>query len=175
MILHHVAQRADTVIIGYAPFQPHGLAHRDLDMVDRGGIPQRLEHDIAEAQRQQVLDRFLAQIMVDAENLLFGEHRADAVIDLLGRSQVLADRLFHRDPRQRREESRFGQPLRGGREQGRGGGKIDRQAALQPPIDTLSQRDELLGLARLDRLIDDHLAKCRGGRGIIAIRRQELA
>src|SRR3546814_1187282 len=35
MVLHHVLQRADAVIIGYAAFQADGFGDGDLDMVDR--------------------------------------------------------------------------------------------------------------------------------------------
>ena len=44
-------------------------------------VPQRLEQRVGEAQRQQVLDRLLAEIMVDAEDLLLGEDGGDRVVD----------------------------------------------------------------------------------------------
>jgi len=48
------------------------------------GIPQRLEQRIAEAQHQQVLHGFLAEVMIDAEGLRFGEHPAHRVVDAIG-------------------------------------------------------------------------------------------
>jgi hypothetical protein len=57
-------------------------------MLDMGGVPQRLEHDVGKAQRQQVLDGFLAQIVVDAEDAILGEGAATASFTTLeeGRS-----------------------------------------------------------------------------------------
>ena len=174
MVLHHVAQRADAIIIGDAAFEAHGFGDGDLDMVDRGGVPQRFEHDIAEAERQQVLDGFLAQIMVDAENLLFSEQVADAVVHDLGRGEILADRLFHRDPRPGRQQPGVGQPLCGRAEQRGRGGEIDGNAAFQASIDALGQLCEMGAVAGIDRLIEDHRAETRGDVGIIAVGRQEL-
>ncbi len=175
MVLHHVAQRADAVIIGDAAFQAHGFADSDLDMVDAGRVPQGFEHQIAKAQRQQVLDGFLAQIMVDAENLILFEQRADAVIDLLGGSQILADRLFHRDPGERGDEAGVRQTLRRGGEQRWRGGEIDRQAAFQPPVDPIGKGGELGRIACLHRLIADHRAEGGGDLAVIAVGRQKLA
>ena len=82
MVLHHVAQRADAVIIGNPAFKAHRLAHGDLHMVDMARIPQRLEQHVAEAQRDQILHRLLAEIMIDAVNPVFGKQRADHLVHL---------------------------------------------------------------------------------------------
>ncbi len=112
--------------------------------------------------------------MVDPENLALVEQRADAVVDLLGGGEVLADRLFHRDPRRRGNQPRIGQPLGRGREERRGCRQIDRQPTLRPTIQPLCQLLELLRLPRFDRLITDHrLQPCRDFR-IIAIGADEL-
>ena len=78
MVLHHVAQRASTFVIARTILQPDRLGDGDLDIVDAVRIPDRLEEEIAEAQRQDVLDGFLAQIMVDAECPLLGKPNATA-------------------------------------------------------------------------------------------------
>ena len=62
-----------------------GLFHR---------VPQRLEQDIGKAQRHEVLDGFLAQIMVDTEGAFFGEYRVDGIIDMTGGGEISAQRLF---------------------------------------------------------------------------------
>src|SRR3546814_5504961 len=80
VVLHHVAQRADAVIIGHAPLEPDRLGDGDLDMVDRLRVPQRFEQPVGKAQREQILDRFLAEIMVDAEDAVLGrseEHTSE--------------------------------------------------------------------------------------------------
>jgi hypothetical protein len=67
--LHHVPERAGLVVIAGPAFKSHGFSHRDLHMVDMRRVPQWLIKRIGEAQRHQVLNRFLAQIMVYAEDL----------------------------------------------------------------------------------------------------------
>ncbi len=67
-------------------------------MIDMGGIPQRLKEHIGEAQNHQVLDRLLAEIMVDAENLIFAKGPGDRVIDGGCGIKVPANRLFDDDP-----------------------------------------------------------------------------
>src|SRR3546814_7509693 len=81
MVLDHVLQRADAVIIGYAAFEPDGFGDGDLDMVDRLRVPQRLEQHVGEAQRAEILDRFLAEIMVAADDAVFGKGVADLGVD----------------------------------------------------------------------------------------------
>ena len=66
-------------------------------MVDMAIAPQRLEQRIAEAQRQQVLHRFLAEKMIDAEHPRLVEYAADSVIDLVGGFQAVAQGLFQHD------------------------------------------------------------------------------
>ena len=67
MVLDHVAQGACGFVEVGAALDPDRLGDGDLDMVDMGRVPQRLEQGIGVAQRQQVLDRFLAEIMDDSE------------------------------------------------------------------------------------------------------------
>ena len=53
---------------------------------------------VGEAQRQQVLDRLLAEVVVDPEDVLRGEDVVDEVVERLGRRQVVAERLLDDDP-----------------------------------------------------------------------------
>ena len=69
MILHHVAHGAGLVVELAAPFDAELLADRDLHVTDAAAAPQRFEQGVAEAQRQQVLHRLLAQVMIDAVDL----------------------------------------------------------------------------------------------------------
>ena len=73
VVLHHVAQRAGLVVIGHAVFEADGLRDGDLHVVDMGGVPQRLVERVGKAQRHQVLHRLLAEIVVDAEDLVLAE------------------------------------------------------------------------------------------------------
>ena len=81
MVLHHVAQRAGLVVVTGTAFEADGFGHRDLHMVDMGGVPERLVERVGKAQRHQVLHRLLAEIVVDAEDLLFLEDLADRVVE----------------------------------------------------------------------------------------------
>ena len=53
---------------------------------------------VGEPQRQQVLDGLLAQVVVDAEDVVGAEHRVDQLVELAARGQVLAERLLDDDP-----------------------------------------------------------------------------
>ncbi len=46
------------------------LGDRDLHMIDVFLVPKRFEYAIGEAKHQQVLDRFLPHVMVDAVRLI---------------------------------------------------------------------------------------------------------
>ena len=59
-------------------------------------VPQRLEQRVGEAQREQVLDRLLAEIMVDPEGPLLGKGGGDRVVDLAAGLEVGAERLLER-------------------------------------------------------------------------------
>ncbi len=104
VVLHHVPDGARLVVVGPAPADADLLGHRDLDVIDMGAVPQRLEQPIGEAQHHQVLHRLLAEIMIDPIDLLLGERPADGGIDLMGRGQVVPDGLFQDQPRDRRDQ-----------------------------------------------------------------------
>ena len=97
MVLHHVAQRACLVVVIRAPLQPDAFGDGDLDVVDIGRVPHRLVEHIGEAQRHQVLHRLLAEIVVDAEDLIFAEMLPYRLVQSAGRPQVAADGLFHHE------------------------------------------------------------------------------
>ena len=58
-----------------ATLEPHRFGHGDLNVIDPLAFPQQLEQPIAEAKREQVLHRLLAEIMIDAERTLLGLRR----------------------------------------------------------------------------------------------------
>jgi hypothetical protein len=66
-------------------------------MIDVGAVPQRLEDAVAEAERHDVLDRFLAQVMVDAVDLAFVEALLQAAVQFARALQVVPERLFDDD------------------------------------------------------------------------------
>ncbi len=72
MVRHHVAQRAGGVVEAAAMADADLFIDRDLHMVDVIAVPDRLEHAVGEAQHQDVLHRFLAEVMIDPVDLVFG-------------------------------------------------------------------------------------------------------
>jgi hypothetical protein len=130
VVLHHVAQRARAVIEADAAFKAHGLGHGDLHMFDMGGVPQRLEHDVGKAQRQQVLDGFLAQIVVDAEDAILGEGARDGIVHHLGGGQIDAQRLFQTDAAALIGQTAVDEARDGRLEQAGRGRQEDRQTVL---------------------------------------------
>ncbi len=79
VVLDQIAQRAGAVVVVGARADAEVLGGGDLHAVDVVAVPQRLEHAVGEAERQHVLDRLLAQVVVDAVDLRLVEdpqHRA---------------------------------------------------------------------------------------------------
>jgi hypothetical protein len=62
-------------------------------------VPERLEDAVGEAQRQDVLDRLLAQVVVDPVDLLLLEHAGDQRVQAAGGVEVVAERLLDDDAR----------------------------------------------------------------------------
>ena len=129
MVLHHVAQRASAIVEIDAAFQPHRLGHSDLYMVDVLGVPQRFEQDVRKPQRDQVLHRFLAKIMVDAENAAFGKGAGHGIVDLAGTGEVGAQRFLQANARSCVRQTGLGQAFDSGFEKAGRGGQEDRDLA----------------------------------------------
>ena len=109
MVLDDVTGRADAVVVARPAADPDVLRHRDLHVVDEAAVPDRLVERVGEAQREDVLDRLLAQVVVDPEHRLGREDLVHDRVQLLRRFQVAAERLLDDDPPPRRV------PARGGR------------------------------------------------------------
>jgi len=113
VVLQHVAQGARALVVEAATLHAERLRHGDLHVVDVRAVPDRLEQPVGEAQDQDVLDGLLAQIVVDAEDLLLAEVAVHPAVERQGRGQVAAEGLFDHDP---------GEGVRAGRG-GRGAGQ----------------------------------------------------
>ena len=79
VVLDHVAGRADAVVVPGPAADPDVLGHGDLHVVDVAAVPDRLVHLVGEAQRQDVLHRLLAEVVVDAEHRLRREDRRPTI------------------------------------------------------------------------------------------------
>ena len=98
VVLDHVADRAGLVV--EAPTVRHAevLGHGDLDGLHVVAVPHRLEEGVGEAEVGEVLDRLLAEIVVDAEDPLLGEDLVQRRIELAGGRQVVAEGLLDHHP-----------------------------------------------------------------------------
>src|SRR5262245_44288387 len=97
MVGNHVAQGARLIVVAAARFDAQGLGDRDLYVVDVAAIPQRLEDAVGKAKDEDILHRFLAEIVIDAINLVFAEHSAQFLVEGAGRSEVATKRLLDDD------------------------------------------------------------------------------
>ena len=98
VVLDDVAGRAHAVVVAGPAAGADVLGHGDLDVVHIVGVPERLEQLVGEAQRQDVLHRLLAQVVVDPEDRVRREHRLDDVVELRGPTRGRGRTAF-RSPR----------------------------------------------------------------------------
>src|SRR5690348_12652162 len=94
MVRHHVLEGAGRFVKGAAMLDADGFGSGDLHMIDIGAIPKRLDHAVRETEDHQILDSLLAEVMVNAKNLLFGQYLLDVLVQLLRGFEVVAERLF---------------------------------------------------------------------------------
>ena len=99
---------------------PEILCHGDLDALDLSAVPERLKERILEAEKDHVMNRPLAEVMVDAEDVLLVESPEQNPIKRLRRNKVVTEgffnddssalstvclgQLFHDEPKQRRRD-----------------------------------------------------------------------
>ena len=94
VVLEDVADCPGRLVEAGAPLDTHRLGHRDLDVVDELPVPDRLEDAVGEPQREHVLHRLLAEIVIDAEDLVLAEPAMEELVQLPGRPEVVAERLL---------------------------------------------------------------------------------
>src|SRR5258708_33916392 len=97
MVLHHISQRAGALIVPSPVFDPELLTSRDLDMINITVVPQILEKSIRKSEHHNVLGRFFAQIMVDAEGVLLSEPVVDHTVKPLPLLEVISERFVNND------------------------------------------------------------------------------
>ncbi len=84
VVLHHIADRPRFLVIAAAPFQSDVLRHCDLHMVNIAAVPYRLEDAICQAEDEDVLHRFFAQVVIDAVDLFLFEDFAHLPVEFFG-------------------------------------------------------------------------------------------
>ena len=81
MVLEHISNRTIIVIVGGAVVYPQGFRYCYLDIVDITVVPERFKNHICKTQGHQILDGFLAKIMINPVHLIFPEYREQFIID----------------------------------------------------------------------------------------------
>ncbi len=94
MVLDHVPEGPGLVIVAGPALDPEAFGHGDLDALHQIAVPQGLEDGVGEPEDQEILDGFLAQVMVDAVDLGFVEIAVDLLIEDDARSPGLCRKAF---------------------------------------------------------------------------------
>src|SRR6185312_10742983 len=94
VVLQDVPRRSGGVVEGGPTADADVLGHGDLHGVDEVRVPERLEQLVGEPQRHQILDGLLAQIVVDAEYVIGGEHTVDQLVELARTFQIVPEGLL---------------------------------------------------------------------------------
>ena len=97
MVRHHVAQGAGAVVESAAGLDAYRLGRGDLHVVDVIAIPQRLENAVGKAQYKDVLDRLLAEEMVDPVSLVLAQDSTNLRIERARRGEVVTEGLLDDD------------------------------------------------------------------------------
>ncbi len=97
VVLHHVAEGARLVVVAAPTFDAQRFGHCDLHVVDVFLVPERFENLVGKPQGKDVLDGLLAEVVVDAEDMLFVEDIGQHVVQFLRGGQAAAEGLFHDD------------------------------------------------------------------------------
>ena len=98
MVLHHVAQGATALVVAGPLLHSHRFCSGDLHVGDVVAVPDRLEDRVGEAQHQDVLHRLLAEIVVDAEDLVLLGTGLHHLVEGLGAGVVGAEGLLDHHP-----------------------------------------------------------------------------
>jgi len=128
--LDHIPERTDAVVEARALADALRLGVGDLYMIDVVAVPQRLEQQIGEAEHQHVLHRALAEVVIDAVDLLLAEVALQMLVQNLGALQVVAERLLHHQPRPavgRAVQPAGGKPVHGLTIERRRNGQVEQQ------------------------------------------------
>src|SRR4029077_167862 len=94
MILDNVTNRARLVVEGAAALDAEIFGHGDLNALHVIAIPERLHKGVSEAEDENIVDRALAEEMVDAEDVLLVVGAAKNLVQRLSGGQVVTEWFF---------------------------------------------------------------------------------
>ena len=94
---NHIAQTAGVFVVASAAFDADAFGDRNLHVIDVAPVPDGFEDAVGEAEDQDVLDGFLAEVVIDAVGLRFLDYGGDLAIQGLCRFQIAAKWLLNND------------------------------------------------------------------------------
>ena len=94
MVLHHVPERTGGFVVTSAFLHADCFCRSDLNAGDVVPVPDRFENGVGEPQNHDVLNGFLAEIVVDAEDLVFLATALNHAIESLGTAVIPTEWLF---------------------------------------------------------------------------------
>ncbi len=83
MVLNHIPQLADIIVITPTPLNTDGFCCRNLDMINAAVVPLRVDHTIRKPQCQQVLYSFFTQVVINAVDIAFVKTIGHGAVDVL--------------------------------------------------------------------------------------------
>ena len=94
VVFDHVAEGADLVVVPTASLDAHGLGDRQLDVIDEVSVPDRFEDAVGQPKRQQILNRLLSQVVIDAIHLRLAKDGLHRAVQVSRRVEVNAKGFF---------------------------------------------------------------------------------
>src|SRR3990167_791021 len=99
MILSDVAERARRVVKRAAFFGADRFEESDFNLLDQLFPPRNLEEVVRETERQNILQHFFREVVIDAINLLLFEEFCESVVDCVRSLAIVTKGLLDHDPR----------------------------------------------------------------------------
>ena len=94
VVLHHVPERTGGFVVTSAFLHADCFCRSDLNAGDVVPVPDRFENGVGEPQNHDVLNGFLAEIVVDAEDLVFLSAALNHAIERLSTAVIPTEWLF---------------------------------------------------------------------------------
>jgi hypothetical protein len=161
VVLHHVAQRTRLLVITRALADAQRFGDGDAHALDVLPVPQRFEHRVGEPEHEKVLHGFLAEVVVDPEDLRLVEIAVRECVQRHGRRQVAPEGFLDDEPRPAGTVGEAGATERFDRraERRRGQREVERAVARQvvlalDPFDARLQRLVIVVAVLPQRLVE---------------------
>ena len=97
VVLHHVAHGADAVVESASSTDSFLFGDGDLDVVDEVTVPDGFPDGVCKTEVEEILDRFLAEVVVDTEEIGFVEAGVKVGDELASGGEVVAEGFLHND------------------------------------------------------------------------------